>query len=177
MLDPKSDVYQQRLLGMHARRGFGETNEQVKERLREQIRMQHLEQLLGTSAIDAEVYRQRLPRLLAEKGPEETEQEIEARLRKELSDEHMGRRGVGGKEIAIEGYAQDFWPHRTKSDRDARFKKVCKNMLYYRSIWRAGRERLIHYIMARDPRLSYQEARRVYAAGARANPPPPICKD
>ena len=45
---------------MQRRRGPGETDEEIEERLREQIRMQHLEQLLGTSAIGAEVYRQRL---------------------------------------------------------------------------------------------------------------------
>lgn len=165
MLDPKSDVYQERLLGMQRRRGPGETDEEIEERLREQIRSEHLEQLLGTSAIEAEVYRQRLPKLLAEKRPEETREEIEKRLRKEVGDEHVGRHSVGGKEIAIERYAEDFWPHRTKSDRDARFKQVCKDLLYDRSIWRAGRDRLIHYIMARDPRLSYQEARLLYAAG------------
>jgi hypothetical protein len=41
--------------------------------------MQHLEQLLGPNAIEAEIYRQRLPQRLAERMPEETEQEIDER--------------------------------------------------------------------------------------------------
>ncbi|MGZ6044235.1 MAG: hypothetical protein ACXWNW_06830, partial [Isosphaeraceae bacterium] len=46
---------------------------------KEQIQTQHLEQLLGASAIEAEIYRQRLPQRLAERKPEETEQEIDER--------------------------------------------------------------------------------------------------
>ena len=141
--------------------------------------MQHLEQLLGTSAIGAEVYRQRLSKVLAEKGPEETEQEIEGRLRREVGNgREWPRYGVGGKERAIEWYAWKFWPHRTKSDRDATFRRLsADDMLSGRNIWRDGRERLIHYIMARDPRLGYQEARLLYTAGANEYPPPQIYKD
>ena len=77
MLDPTSDVYQQRLLRMLAERGPGETDQQIEERLKEQIRAQHLHQLLGASAVEAETYRQRLPQMLATRRPEETEQDIE----------------------------------------------------------------------------------------------------
>ena len=38
--------------------------------------------------------------------------------------------GVGGKEVEIERYAGDFWPYRTDGDRNARFDKLCHDMLY-----------------------------------------------
>ena len=165
MLDPKSDVYQQRLLRMLAERRPGETDQQIEERLKEQIRAQHLHQLLGASAIQAETYRQRLPQMLATRRPEETEQEIEERLSEELRGEPLGQPfGVGGKEIHIEEYAGEFWPHRTESDRNARFDKLCHLMLSERNIYRRhGVERLIHHACSLEPRLSYEEGR---ASGA-----------
>ena len=167
MLDPTSDVYQQRLLRMLAERVPGETDQQIEERLKEQIRAQHLHQLLGASAIQAETYRQRLPQMLAMRRPEETEQEIEEGLSKELRGETLGQPfGVGGKEIHIEEYAGEFWPHRTESDRNARFDKLCHLMLSERNIYRRhGVERLIHHACSLEPRLSYEEGwRLVHAA-------------
>ena len=167
MLDPKGDTYRQRFLRMRAESRPGETSQQIEERLKEQIRAQHLHQLLGASAIEAETYRQRLPQMLATRKPEETEQEIEERLSEELRGEPLGQPfGVGGKEIHIEEYAGEFWPHRTESDRDARFDKLCHLMLSERNIYRRhGVERLIHHACSLEPRLSYEEGwRLVHAA-------------
>jgi len=166
MLDPRSDVYQQRLARMLAERRPGETDRQIEERLKEQIRAQHLHQLLGASAIQAETYRQRLPQMLATRRHEETEQQIEERLSEELRGEPLGQPfGVGGKEIHIEEYAGEFWPHRTGSDRNARFDKLCHLMLSERNIYRRhGLERLIHHACSLEPRLSYEEGRALLRA-------------
>ena len=68
-------------------------------------------------------------------------------------------------------YAGEFWPHRVESDRNARFERLCHELLDERNIWRQGRERLIHYVCARDPRLGYDEASRlVYRASGRVKP-------
>ena len=96
MLDPKSDVYQQRL-GPARGEGARETAQQIQERLKEQIRTQHLHQLLGASAIDAETYPQRLPQLLATRRPEMTVEDIERRLSNEVSPAH-GRGGQGSRD-------------------------------------------------------------------------------
>ena len=151
---------------MLADRRPGETDQQIEERLKEQIRAQHLHQLLGASAIQAETYRQRLPQMLATRRHEETEQEIEERLSEELRGEPLGQPfGVGGKEIHIEEYAGEFWPHRTESDRNARFDKLCHLMLSERNIQRRhGGERLIHYVCLQEPRLSYEEGRALFRA-------------
>ena len=157
---------------MRAKRRPGETERQIEERLQEQIRTQHLEQLLGVSAIEADIYRQRLPRQPAARRPEETEQDVEKRLSEQLRGQHLGQPlGVGGKEIQIEKYAGEFWPHRSESDRNARFERLCHELLDERNIWRQGRERLIHYVCSRDQRFSYDEASRlVYRASGRVKP-------
>ncbi|MGZ3481624.1 MAG: hypothetical protein ACXU81_14820, partial [Myxococcaceae bacterium] len=172
-LDPRGDIYQQRLVRMRAKRRPGETDRQVEERLREQIRTQHLEQLLGVSAIEAEIYRQRLPKMLAERGPEESVQDVEKRLSEELRGRYLGEpMGIGSKEIQIETWAGEFWPHRTDSDRNATFQSLCKEMLNERSIEgnEMGRERLIHYVRSKDPRLTYEEAAQVVSNAGRTNP-------
>ncbi len=171
ILDPTSDVYQRRLARMRAEKRPGETDQQIEERLKEQIRRQHLEQLLGASAIEADVYRQRLPQLLAERRPGEMEQDLERKFLSDLRSGHGERLGVGGKEIQIERHAGEFWPHRAASDRNARFDRECRDMLRDRRIWVSGRERLIHYVRARDPRLTYQEARVMCGTSAHGRPP------
>jgi len=161
MLDPTSDVYQQRLLRMRAERTPGETDPQIEERLKEQILAQHLEQLLGASAIEAEIYRQRLPQMLATRRPEETEEDIERRLSSQVSpQQRLGPpMGVGGKEIWIEKFAGDFWPHRTDGDRNAQFDKLCHIMLSESRIQGPAMERLIHYACSQEPRLTNEEGR------------------
>ncbi|MGZ3300984.1 MAG: hypothetical protein ACXWO3_08900, partial [Isosphaeraceae bacterium] len=166
MLDPKSDVYQQRLLRMLAERTPGETDQQIEERLNEQIRAQHLHQLLGASAIEAETYRQRLPQMLATRRPEETEQDIERRLSSQvIPQERLGPpMGVGGKEIWIEKFAGDFWPHRTDGDRNAQFDKLCHIMLSESRIQGPAMERLIHSACSQEPRLTNEEGRALLRA-------------
>ena len=150
---------------MLAERRPGETDQQIEERLKEQIRTQHLHQLLGASAIEAETYRQRLPQMLATRRLEVTEQDIERRLSSEVRGAHLGQpMGVGGKEVEIERYAGDFWPYRTDGDRNARFDKLCHHMLYERNIQLVAGERLIHYACSQEPRLSYEEGRALLEA-------------
>jgi hypothetical protein len=171
MLDPTSDVYRQRLARMRVQRRPGDTDPQIEERLKEQIRRQHLEQLLGASAIEAEVYRQRLPQLLADRTAGETEQDIERKVTSDLISGHGERLGVGSKEMQIERCAAQFWPHRAASDRNQWFDRVSHDMLRDRRIWVNGRERLIHYVRARDPRLTYQQARELCGRSAHGKPP------
>ena len=141
---------------MLAGRTPGETDQQIEERLKEQIRTQHLHQLLGASAIEAETYRQRLPQMLATRRPEETEQEIEERLSKEVRGEPAGTAGLAwvARKSRSRSMPGSFWPHRTDGDRNARFDKLCHFMLSERNIYRRhGVERLIHYVCSLEPRL------------------------
>ena len=108
MLDPEERHLSAEIPADARERRPRETDQQIEERLKEQIRTQHLEQLLGTSAIEAETYRQRLPHMLATRRPEETEQDIERRLTSQVMPPRffgqLGQpMGVGGKEIQIEG--------------------------------------------------------------------------
>ena len=152
MLDPKSDVYQQRLLRMLAERGPGETDQQIEERLKEQIRAQHLQQLLGASAIQAETYRQRLPQMLATRRPEETEQEIEGRLSEELGGSAWtavwrGRQGNPHRGVCRGVLAAS---HRERSQRQVR-QTVSPHAVRTEHLPSSRRERLIHYVAGAAP--------------------------